>query len=99
MPCVGRRLLTAIQFLTILRSSCKRSKLILAKHFFTVADIVAVTASARTANSNEIAIDFIYHMIFEGMRLGEAAHPSPRLRRSRPVGEAAGGQPVIIRKA
>ena len=59
------RLLTAVQFLSILHTSVGRRRLFIIKHTFTAADIGA--------------IKIIHHAMFEGTKIGEAAHPGPRL--------------------
>ena len=59
-----------IHCFTILHTTFRRRKLFVGKHFFTIMIIVAIR--------------FIQHVIFEGMRIGEAALPGPRLRRRGP---------------
>ena len=54
------------------------------KHSFIIAEIVVVTAFVFTENTLVVAIRLIHHSTFEGMRIGEAAHPGPRLRRRGP---------------
>ena len=61
-------MLPAMQCFTILQVSSGRRKLLTLQ--FTITDVVA--------------IGLILHIIFEGMRIGEAAHPGPRLRRRGP---------------
>ena len=58
-----RRLHTEPQFFTILHTSLKRRRLIQGTQLFTTADIGAIR--------------LIHHMIFAGIRIGEAAHPGP----------------------
>ena len=86
------RLLTLMQFLSILHTSGGRRKLILAKQIFTTADFGA--------------IKIIHHVIFKGMELAglhNLAHDCgdaglvQRIRAQ--LGEAAGGQPMTLRKA
>ena len=55
---------------TILHTSFARRMLIVAEQIFTIADIVAIR--------------FIHHLIFEGRRIGEAAHLGPGPRRRGP---------------
>ena len=56
-----RGLLTALQLFTILHKSLERRRLNQGTQLFTTADIGAIRP--------------IHHMIFVGIRIGEAAHP------------------------
>ena len=61
-----RRVLSAMQCFTILQTSCGRRRFLRARQTFTITIIAA--------------IKLIHHVVFEGTRIGEAAHPGPRLR-------------------
>ena len=59
-----------MQCFTILQTSCGRRRFHRARQTFTITIIAA--------------IKLIHYVVFEGKRIGEAAHPAPRLRRRGP---------------
>ena len=85
----GRRrsLLTAMQFFGIEYTSRRSRRLVIAIQLFTILHTLTRRRRLPTLQftiPDVVAIRLIVHFVFEGMRIGEAAHPGPRLRRRGP---------------
>ena len=91
----GRRVLTAMQYFSkvdsvetasiVQRSLQDSSPLVRTFILHTFLERRGVIPGIQIYTTADIgAIKIIHHLIFEGMRIGEAAHPGPRLRRRGP---------------